>query len=169
MNPRPPSDSVETLVIGCGNELRGDDAVGALIAAAVNDWHLPGVRGLPCHQLTPELSEIIARAKQVIFVDAAIERESNLVEAQSIEPASVASLLGHIGDPRSCLALSQTVFGRYPPAWQITVPARDFEFGAPPSATAREGLNRALEIIQRLSTSCENRKALHPPSLLPDQ
>src|SRR5262245_30725916 len=56
------------VVVGYGNELRGDDAVGPRVAQAVAAWDLPGVCGLAIHQLTPELAEILAAAARAIFV-----------------------------------------------------------------------------------------------------
>jgi Ni,Fe-hydrogenase maturation factor len=47
------------LVIGYGNELRGDDAIGQWVARAV-----------AAHQLTPELAEDLAHTDYAVFVDA---------------------------------------------------------------------------------------------------
>src|SRR5262245_1795360 len=60
------------VVIGYGNDLRGDDAVGLRAAQAVAAWDMPGVCGLAVHQLTPELAEILAGAALAIFVDARV-------------------------------------------------------------------------------------------------
>jgi hypothetical protein len=61
------------LVIGYGNELRGDDGVGPKTAMAVSEWHFPGVKTMVCHQLTPDLAEPIAAAERVVFIDAVAE------------------------------------------------------------------------------------------------
>jgi len=44
------------LLIGYGNELRGDDAIGPLVARALAELRLPGTQVLALTQLTPELA-----------------------------------------------------------------------------------------------------------------
>jgi hydrogenase maturation protease len=52
----------EVLVIGYGNTLRRDDAVGPLSAEEVSRWGRPGVVPLDLAQLLPELAERLSRA-----------------------------------------------------------------------------------------------------------
>jgi Ni,Fe-hydrogenase maturation factor len=58
---------VNSLVIGYGNSLRGDDSIGIKVAQIVADWHLPKVRSLSPHQLTPELAAELAQVDLAIF------------------------------------------------------------------------------------------------------
>ena len=58
------------LVIGYGNDLRSDDAVGKRVAEAVATWKLPSVQALAVHQLTPELTVKLTDVDRAIFVDA---------------------------------------------------------------------------------------------------
>src|SRR5205823_6351255 len=65
------------VVIGYGNDLRGDDGVGQRVALSVACWRQPGVMALALHQLTPELTTWLVRATFAIFVDASrVEDES---------------------------------------------------------------------------------------------
>ena len=60
------------LVVGIGHPLRGDDAVGAMVALAVEDLALPGVAVL-CHH--GEGADLIARWSgfdRVVAVDATV-------------------------------------------------------------------------------------------------
>ena len=41
---------VRLLVIGYGNELRGDDGVGPWVARSVADWQVAGVEAVAVHQ-----------------------------------------------------------------------------------------------------------------------
>jgi hydrogenase maturation protease len=146
-----------TLVIGYGNDLRGDDAVGPLAAAAVAAWDAPGVWALAVHQLTPELAEALAVADLAIFVDACASPDREEVETHLIAPAVTDTVLGHTGDPRGLLALTAALYGHCPAAWSITVPARSFAFGAGLSPVAERGLAAALERVRDLI-----RPFLHP-------
>ena len=143
----------DILVIGYGNELRGDDAVGPRIAGKVEEWHLPGVRAIACHQLTPELAQDIAGARTVIFVDASVEIEGDTAPVVRLEPAPASHFHAHLGDPRALLSLAQTLYGKSPAAWCAHVPAKNFEIGAPLSAEAQKGLSSALDQLKALCVS----------------
>ena len=138
------------LVIGYGNTLRSDDGVGAKVAAAVAELALPQVVVLVCHQLTPELAEPISEARAVVFVDAAVDASTE-VQVRQLEPAEGAQLMAHAADPRSLLAFARKLFGRCPPAWWLTIPVENLEFGEELSALARRGYEIALEEIRELA------------------
>jgi Ni,Fe-hydrogenase maturation factor len=53
-----------TIVIGYGNELLSDDAIGPRVANLINLWHLSHVQSLAVHQLTPELAANLANVNQ---------------------------------------------------------------------------------------------------------
>jgi hydrogenase maturation protease len=137
------------LVIGFGNELRGDDGAGPKVAAAVAQWNLRGVRALSCHQLPPELADPIARARLVIFVDA-VAGAARAVQVRELAPRDGVRSIGHSSDPRALLALARAVFGRCPRAWLVTIPAIDFDVGGPLSSVAKEGIQAALEQVRTL-------------------
>lgn len=137
------------LVIGYGNELRSDDAVGPKVAAAVEEMKLPGVRTIVCHQLTPELAEPVSRASRVVFVDAAVDATE--VQLCGLKPAEGGRIMTHAADPRVLLALARDVFGHCPAAWWLTIPVQNLEVGEGLSPAARLGFERALEKIQALA------------------
>lgn len=141
----------QLLVIGYGNELRRDDGVGPKVAAAVAEWSLPRVQAIACHQLTPELTDAIASAAQVVFIDAALGPGS--VEYREIEPDETSQVMTHASNPASLLALARRAFGRCPPASWLTIPILDVDFGEELSPLAREGLNVAVEKIRSLANS----------------
>jgi hydrogenase maturation protease len=139
------------LVIGYGNTLRGDDAIGPLVAEAVMEWALLGVAARAVHQLTPELAPELAEAGVAVFVDAREAlRDDEAVEIQQIEPARTPTAIGHVGDPRDLLALANVLYGACPRAWLVTVPARHFATGTELSVEARAGMERALEHVWKL-------------------
>jgi hydrogenase maturation protease len=142
--------SANVLVIGYGNELRRDDAVGPRVARAVVGWERPGLKGLAVHQLTPELAELVSLASRVIFVDAGLDNHG-LLEVRAIRPLEESSAWGHTSDPRWLLALAQAVYGRCPPAWLIAIPVADLGYGDSLSETARSGLVAALRRIRLLT------------------
>lgn len=134
------------LVIGYGNRLRGDDAVGPLVADAVANWGLAGVEAIAVHQLTPELAARLAEASRVVFVDAAAGGQA--VSCRVVRAAPGPAALGHALDPGGLLELATQAFGRAPEAWLLTIPANVFELGTGPSATAQAGFETALRRIR---------------------
>jgi hydrogenase maturation protease len=138
------------LVIGYGNPLRGDDAVGQRVAEAVARLGLAHVEVRTVHQLTPELAEPLASARLAVFVDATLAAEGAPVEAKPLAPALSPPALGHTGDPGYLLALAQALTGRHPPAWWVQVPGVRFQLGEELSPTAAAGMAEALRVISRL-------------------
>lgn len=144
---------IRCIVIGYGNDLRGDDAAGRRVADAVEDWGLPGVDSLSVHQLTPELADLLARAGQAIFVDAYPAAAGQALQIVRLEPhtAYVPSPgVGHFGDPRALLELTAQLHGYAPPARLVAVPAANFDFTEELSAVAETGIAEALEQIRGL-------------------
>jgi hydrogenase maturation protease len=136
------------LVIGYGNEKRGDEGVGPCVARAVAGWTRPEVRALAAHHLGPELIDELKDAGRVIFV-AAGAQASQALELEAVGPAAGAGA-GHTGEPAWLLALTGIRYGRCPPAWRIAVPARDLRFGEGLSRTAERGMVAALRQIRLL-------------------
>ncbi len=138
------------LVIGYGNDLRGDDAAGRRLAAQIEAWTLPGVEVRALHQLTPELAEPLAAAERAIFLDAHPTSSGTDVRVQSLQSATPTAALAHTCDPRGLLALAQTAYGRAPAAWWVTIPASDFSFGASLSPLTERGMADALVTVRHL-------------------
>jgi hydrogenase maturation protease len=144
---------MKTLVIGFGNTLRGDDSVGPLVAEQVEAWNLPEVRALSVHQLTPELAAEIARAKVVYFVDACVGRSQASIEP--IDAIEELSRIDHLWNPSVLLQLAQTLYDAEPIAYQILIPAIQFDYGTVVSAIANDGLAWSLKTLKEYLT--------HPP------
>jgi len=140
---------IELLVIGYGNSLRGDDAVGPRVAQALEELRLPGISALSCDLLAPELADPIAKAQKVAFVDASVEPMSS-VRLRPLSPADSSQILAHAADPRTLLALARDVFGHAPPAWWVTIPVENLEIGGELSGRARAGIEQAIREIKKL-------------------
>ncbi len=138
----------QSLIIGYGNTLRGDDGVGPRLAETVAglEWH--GIQALSCALLTPELAEPISRSKRVVFVDASVEVPRE-VRFRPLQPADSSQILAHAADPRTLLALARDVFGHVPEAWWLTIPADDLGIGETLSPKAQQGLDAALGMLRK--------------------
>lgn len=136
------------LVIGYGNTLRRDDGAGPRVAEAVGALNLPGVSVHTCHQLTPELADVISGSQAVAFVDAAVDVAE--VKLQEIQPREDGRILAHATDPRSLLGLAGQLFGDAPRAWTLAIPAEDFGFGDEMSQRTTAACQTAVDEIQTL-------------------
>lgn len=145
---------VNSLVVGYGNSLRGDDSIGIKVAQIIADWHLPKVRSLSLHQLTPELAAELAQVDLAIFVDAHQGADTDVVKIHPLKPSS-SSLIefkSHFSDPEALLSLTQALFGKCPQAWWVIVPGISFELGDCLSPLANQGIKQASQQIRSLIT-----------------
>lgn len=144
------------IVVGYGNPNAGDDAVGQKVVARLKLLNLPHITACSVCQLTPELSGKLARTDVAIFVDACYRAQTNVLRISPLEACgcettgSVLPAAGHSCDPRSLLALTQSVYGHFPQAWWVEVPANDFVMGHPLSDLAEQGVENAIQAIQQL-------------------
>ena len=137
------------LVIGYGNDLRGDDAVGPQVVDKIAEMDLANVRTITGFQLLPEMAAEAAEADSVVFVDAAVDLLQVSVE-RIVHMAP--SAITHIGSPHELISLSRAVYGSDPAAWFVKIPALQFELGAPLSELtercAREAVDRIRGLIE---------------------
>jgi hydrogenase maturation protease len=139
------------LVIGYGNPLRGDDAMGLIAAERLG--------GLAVHQLTPELAEAIAQANAVLFLDADVTLPPGeiVVKQCGADPQVCAGSpdparpLDHFATPQALLNLARTVYGVAPQAWLIGMGGHTFDLQEGLSAAALRAVNRAVEAAARLT------------------
>lgn len=140
----------DILVIGYGNELRGDDSLGPLVARAVAAANIPGVRILTARQLLPEFAADLAQARLVVFVDASKVGSENGIEVQLLTVEDTIDWFTHHADPCTLLALTQAIYGQAPEAWWLVVSGRNFGMGERLSDMAEENARQALVCLQRL-------------------
>ncbi len=153
------------LLLGIGNDLRGDDGAGPRVARALEGrvaWDLRAVHGL-----TPELADDLAACDVALFVDAdadpARERpawQHHHVRAAAAGAATAgagsapgALLLGHALDVPALLDLTVRLHGGAPRAVTLALPARDFALGETLTPAAAAGVEAAIQALLALSAA----------------
>ncbi len=150
-----PTTSLEYdfLIIGYGNELCGDDAVGPWVATAVAEWKLPTVKSLAVPQLAPELSAELAKTNYVMFVDACGHTNVRTVQIDPIvaydQQTSSMAFAAHTYDPLALLNLTQRLYNRHPQAWLLQIPIESVDVGSGLSSKAHQGCDHALRAIEQ--------------------
>ena len=143
-----------TLILGYGNTLRGDDGAGALAAEAIAAQALPSVDVRVLHQLLPELAAPIAAADLVIFIDAAVGTAGQ-VQCEPVVPAVGLPVLSHRCSPGQLLGLVASTLQRpSPPAWTVSVAGHGFELGAPLHPTTAQAVETAWSMLLAQLNRC---------------
>jgi hydrogenase maturation protease len=135
--------ALQALIIGYGSPIRGDDALGPLVADRLADrlheraadrdaaLHRDGARieVQARHILTAEIVDDLERAERVIFVDAAADAPAGEVRWGRLAPdtGSVSSM-AHFHDPRELLAWCQALYGHAPEAWLVSAGGADWGY-----------------------------------------
>jgi hydrogenase maturation protease len=144
---------LRVLVVGYGNTLRGDDALGPLAIERLRPL-LPSAELMACHQLTAELAAKLAEVDAVLFVDADAEGEPGTVRVERVAPATEQASLTHHVHPAALLAISAELYGRAPKAMLITGTGADFSLRDQEcgqlSASAAHALGEICRIVPLL-------------------
>jgi hydrogenase maturation protease len=148
-----------TLVLGYGNPLRGDDGVGWQAAILVAKELEGQVDVLARHQLTPELAEALSQVERVVFIDAACEGTPGEVCCRQLESTGGdgQSFTHHVA-PADLLATAQTLYGHAPVGYLVTVNGASFGYteALSPlvSAALPEVLAQVKAIVQPAEVLC---------------
>jgi hydrogenase maturation protease len=160
------------LVIGVGNDLRGDDGAGRAVVEELDRLAVAGVHPLWSHQLVPELAERIARARLVVFVDAVHPVDAGArplltpvgVVVRPLRPSPPA-VGGHQADPGALLGLTALAGLRVPEAYVVAVPSHDLDLGAELSPPTRAAVSSAVTEILRLCSQATCPPTMDPPTM----
>jgi len=140
------------VLVGYGNPLRRDDGVGPALARMFEAWGgLNHMRVLTPHQLVPELAEDLAEAdvEAVLFLDACVSDSGGgaTVEIRPVSGEISSPVFGHHLPPADLLRYAELLRGAPLPAWQLTIPGVDFDYGEGLSRYAENNLAIALEML----------------------
>jgi hydrogenase maturation protease len=122
----------KTLIIGYGSPIRGDDALGPLVADRLLEQGVPeGVTVLPRHILTADLVPDIAASDRVVFLDAAADGEPGELRCRPLSASRDAvSTMAHFLDPGELLAWCEALYRHRPEAWLITLVGESFDYAS---------------------------------------
>jgi hydrogenase maturation protease len=144
----------DVLVIGYGNSIKGDDALGHVVAAEIERRLTDdAVRVVTAEILTTDLLPDVAAAQLVIFLDASCAGAVGRVECRPVQPdCTSAASMAHTLSVGALLGFVQQFYGRAPNSYLITSPAADFELrdarlSPAVQAVVPEMAARAIELI----------------------
>lgn len=129
------------IVFAIGNDARGDDALGPLLARRIEHGDFAGVTLFTEYQLQIEHALDLGVAAAVLFIDAA-KGLTQPFEFRPVAPDPGTPVLSHALSPAALLGVFQRVEGRAPPpSFVLALRGETFELGAalsPPAVVALE-------------------------------
>jgi hydrogenase maturation protease len=143
------------LIVGFGNPLRGDDALGPIVAEHLRaQLHSPAIQILTPQALTPELAADLAQVELALFIDAAREGRTGQVDCRRVEPAGDVSpsRIAHRLDVAMLLTWSRQLYGTAPPTYLLTTRAvslsmKDRQLTPAVQKTVPEFIRRIEELL----------------------
>jgi hydrogenase maturation protease len=118
------------LVIGYGNPLRTDDAIGQHVAWELKKYFKrTDLLVQIVYQLTPELVEIVSHFDYVIFIDARIGTTPGQIIQEEIRPYYGSGALTHNVNPAALLAEASVLYDKTPAGMLISVVGDGFDYG----------------------------------------
>jgi Ni,Fe-hydrogenase maturation factor len=100
-------------------------------------------------QLLPEMAETIAEYDQAIFIDAHTGEIQEDISFKPIKPEFQNSPFTHHFTPASCLAVAESIKGRYPKAFLLSVRGYQFAFNRDLSKETLTLVEKAFELIKK--------------------
>jgi hydrogenase maturation protease len=135
-----------TCVIGVGNPIRNDDALGTFVCEALEKLALPRVRFLVVHQLDPAMIEDLLSFEKIVIVDAAVEGDDvAFAPLEKVESNAVAS--SHHVNAAMLQALALKVYNRNIQFFLCAVRGENFELGQALSQTAQKNAGEAIKLL----------------------
>lgn len=147
----PSRSTTPLLVIGFGNDLRGDDGAGQHVARRIRQLGLPGVVSIDTHQLLPELCEEIARCSHVVFVDATVHHLDHAAQVEPMDNVASTAHFAHSATPQGLIAMAEVLYGSHPEATIIQIRAKSMDFGEQLTPECEEGVVMAVDAIRALA------------------
>lgn len=137
------SPATGLVVFAIGNDARGDDALGPLLAQRIEQGAYAGVTLYAEYQLQIEHVLDLRDATAVLFIDAA-HGLNQPFRFGPLEPDAGTPILSHALSPALLLGVFERVEGRVaPPAYLLALRGEAFELGAALSPAAAEALESA--------------------------
>lgn len=134
-----------TLIIGVGNTIRGDDGIGPYICSCIEALQLGGIKTRITQQLQTDMVDELLEYHQIIIADAAIHSEDILFYAVDSTTSPAAS--SHHSNPAMLVALAQQLYNKKLPIMVCSVKGEVFEMSDQLSPAAKERADKAVVMI----------------------
>jgi len=132
------------LLVGIGNNCRGDDGLGWEFADKVEQLCEDLIDCEFRYQLQVEDAELVQRFDLVIFADASHAQFDNGFELKRCEPSGEVFFSTHAQSPEAILQISKDLYDKSPRAYTIAISGKEWQLRQSLSDQAGENLQAAL-------------------------
>ncbi len=101
------------VIIGYGNELRGEDAFGLDVIKELQKLSLKDTKLISAHQLTPEIVLELLDASEIIFIDTCFDEKNNYSLTCSLAQQNGLNL-SHQISPKTIIQMLNTLYTKFP-------------------------------------------------------
>ncbi len=138
------------IVFAWGNESRGDDGIGPLLARRLLELELPGLVVIEDHQLNIEHVMDFVDDTPLLFIDASVSIDTGIM-LEPIEASSDGNFSTHAISPQALLNVhKETSASAVPPAYLLHVAGKSFGLGESLGETGRVAAESAWEFLKDL-------------------
>lgn len=135
---------IKKLVIGIGNEGRGDDGLGWRFAEKAEAEFVGDFDVEYRYQLQVEDADLVSKYDTVIFADATVETFEMGFDFSPCDLAREYFFSSHMQSPETVLYLSNTLYKKLPDAFIMRICGHEWEMGIGLSEQAQKNLEDAF-------------------------
>lgn len=138
------------LLIGIGNNCRGDDGLGWKFIELVESM---GLEFIDCefrYQLQVEDAALISEYDVVYFIDASYEKLSKGFELRPCIASDEEQVSTHAQSPGAILKLTNNLYNKFPEAWILAIAGEEWGLQTSLSKTAEKNLVDAASFFAEL-------------------
>ncbi|EQB39897.1 hypothetical protein M947_04770 [Sulfurimonas hongkongensis] len=114
------------VIIGYGNELRGEDAFGVDTIKKLQKLCLKNTKLISMHQLTPEIVLELLEADEIIFIDACYNEKNHYALACSLTEQNTSNLSHHIS-PKTIIHMLKSLYANEPKFFIYSMMSKNFD------------------------------------------
>jgi len=135
------------LLIGIGNDGRGDDGLGWEFVERITALGVDGLDYEFRYQLQVEDAALISNYDIVIFVDSSKEKLCGGFQMSRCISASHSFFSTHSQAPSAILHLANNIYTKFPKAYILAISGKEWEFQTSLSIEAQKNLESALSFF----------------------
>lgn len=148
------------LLIGIGNDSRGDDGLGWKFVELVEAMGLDFIDHEYRYQLQVEDAALISEYDVVYFVDASYEKMDRGFELRTCVALDEEQVSTHAQSPGAILKLANNLYNKFPEAWILAIGGECWELQTCLSAIAEKNLVEATSFFAELFFETEIAEAI---------
>ena len=148
------------LLIGIGNNCRGDDGLGWKFIELVESMGLDFIDREYRYQLQVEDAALISEYDVVYFVDATYEKAEQGFELRPCIARAEEQVSSHAQSAEAILQLANNLYHKFPEAWVLAIAGESWELETTLSKTAEKNLVEAVSFLTELFMEKEEREAV---------